>query len=117
MHCASVAIGAENFDQVWETVNIIEAVKSCSHALALTGLEYIASYGDLIHAFGVNEQAGAAHYAEWGYNEHRSSSSFNAAQYLANYADLQAAFGSDLHAVTEHYINFGYNEGRVDQIL
>ena len=33
--------------------------------------EYIASYGDLIHAFGLNGDAGFEHFMNWGYDEGR----------------------------------------------
>ena len=76
-------------------------------------MEYIASYGDLINAFGANASAGASHYISYGLNEGRTEH-FNATQYLANYADLQAAFGSDTHLATIHFIQYGYAEGRTD---
>ena len=87
------------------------------------GLEYIASYGDLINAFRNQvaasahpEDIGSTHYIVSGYAEHRAPDLFNAAQYLANYTDLQAAFHGDLHAATGHYITQGYFEGRTDHV-
>jgi hypothetical protein len=77
------------------------------------GLAYIASYEDLIAAFGANDSAGAAHFIESGRFEGRTVS-FNPYQYLANYADLQAAFGFNTEAATLHYITAGYYEGRND---
>jgi len=74
-------------------------------------LAYLASYPDLINAFGINEAAAAAHYRQYGATEGRVVT-FNASQYLANYADLRAAFGSDLEAAKRHYILYGYKEGR-----
>jgi hypothetical protein len=79
------------------------------------GLEYIASYPDLIAAFGANAAAGTQHYVAMGQSEGRVPSSFNAHQYLANYPDLQAAFGTNLTAARVHYITFGYFEGRTDK--
>lgn len=79
------------------------------------GLEYIASYPDLIAAFGANAAAGTQHYVAMGQSEGRVPSSFNAHQYLANYPDLQAAFGTNLTAARIHYITFGYFEGRTDK--
>lgn len=78
------------------------------------GLQYIASYGDLIAALGANAAAGARHYQQFGRAEGRSPDSFNEMQYLANYADLRAAFGSDTRRATIHYILYGYAEGRTD---
>lgn len=77
------------------------------------GLEYIASYTDLMNAFGTNGTAGEAHYWQTGQFEGRTVS-FDPVQYLANYADLQAAFGSDTEAAALHYITNGYAEGRTD---
>lgn len=74
-------------------------------------LAYIASYPDLINAFGIDENAAAAHYQKIGATERRVVI-FSASQYLANYADLRAAFGSDLEAAKRHYILYGYKEGR-----
>jgi hypothetical protein len=81
------------------------------------GYQYIASYGDLIEAFGANERAGAFHFVSNGFAEGRVRDNFDAAQYLANYPDLQAAFGTDEAAATIHFINSGYFEGRTDHVL
>jgi hypothetical protein len=81
------------------------------------GLQYIASHGDLIAAFGANAAAGEAHYLSNGESEGRAKDTFNETQYLANYGDLQAAFGNDTEAATVHYIQFGFAEGRVDEAL
>ncbi|MEK7737144.1 MAG: calcium-binding protein, partial [Pseudomonadota bacterium] len=75
------------------------------------GLDYIASYADLIAAFGANADAGVAHYIQSGLQEGRSAS-FDADFYLAKYGDLRAAFGADAHAATLHYIVSGSHEGR-----
>ena len=74
---------------------------------AFDGLEYIASYPDLIRAFGADRAAGERHYQAFGKAEGRVPNSFNARQYLANYKDLQRAFGTDLQAAARHYITFG----------
>jgi len=75
------------------------------------GLEYIATYADLIAAFGTDAEAGVAHYIQSGQQEGRTAS-FDAAFYLAKYRDLRAAFGADTHAATLHYVVFGSHEGR-----
>ena len=75
------------------------------------GLKYIASYADLIAAFGTNAEAGIAHYLQSGLQEGRSAG-FDAEFYLARYADLRAAFGTDANAAAMHYISFGSHEGR-----
>jgi arylsulfatase A-like enzyme len=79
------------------------------------GLQYIASYPDLIRALGANRAAGERHYQQYGRAEGRSQDSFNEQQYLANYADLRAAFGSNVERATIHYITHGYYEGRTDK--
>ena len=78
------------------------------------GLQYIASYGDLIAAFGANRAAGEQHFLSNGQAEGRQADLFSETQYLRNYGDLQAAFGTDVNAATAHFITSGANEGRVD---
>ena len=82
---------------------------------AFDGLEYIASYPDLIRALGADAAAGTRHYQLYGQAEGRVPASFDARQYLANYADLRAAFGTNLTAARSHYITYGYREGRTDK--
>jgi len=77
-------------------------------------LAYIASYGDLIEAYGPDDISGFNHFLQWGLSAGRSIS-FDADQYLANYADLQEAYGSDTEAATAHYIKWGYSAGRTDE--
>ena len=50
-------------------------------------LAYIASYDDLVHAFGANTAAGKQHYIAHGYDEGRSVT-FDGLQYIATYGDL-----------------------------
>ena len=76
------------------------------------GLEYIASYRDLITAFGANKAAGESHYNSNGRSEGRVVS-FDGLEYIASYADLSAAFGPNEDAGTAHYIQVGQREGRV----
>jgi hypothetical protein len=78
------------------------------------GLEYIASYGDLIRAFGANAAAGNQHYQLSGQAEGRILDRFNVRQYLAKYPDLEAAFGTNYLAAITHFITNGYYEGRSD---
>jgi Ca2+-binding RTX toxin-like protein len=75
------------------------------------GLRYIASYGDLITAYGTNSAAGLNHYIVAGFNEGRSTS-FNGLNYIASYADLMNAFGANAAAGVNHFISSGYTEGR-----
>ena len=82
---------------------------------SFAGLDYIASYGDLIAAFGAQADAGVTHFVANGFTEGRARDLFDAAGYLANYADLRAAFGADEEAATRHYITNGLFEGRTDE--
>jgi len=81
------------------------------------GLDYIASYGDLINAFksaGSEKSVlddGASHYITNGLNEGRTTT-FNGLDYIASYADLIKAFGVDGDAGAYHYIEHGVSEGR-----
>ncbi|SJZ85141.1 beta strand repeat-containing protein [Consotaella salsifontis] len=89
------------------------------HRLAENPLDYIASYGDLIQAFGGQSQsdlvaAGLNHYRAAGFDEgRRDGIDFDVDQYLENYSDLQSVFGADEGAATAHYINAGYLEHRL----
>ena len=76
------------------------------------GLAYIASYPDLIAAFGTNAEAGTRHYIEFGRAEGRIPN-FNGLAYIASYPDLIAAFGANAEAAARHYIEFGRAEGRI----
>ena len=78
------------------------------------GLQYIASYSDLIAAFGANRAAGEQHYLNFGHTEGRAVDTFNETQYLNNYGDLRAAFGTNDQLATQHFITNGLSEGRND---
>ena len=78
----------------------------------LDALRYIASYPDLIRAFGADAAKGRAHYESSGLREGRSIS-FDPSAYLTRYADLRNSFGQDLLAATRHYIEYGFAEGRI----
>jgi len=75
------------------------------------GLSYIASYADLIQAFGSNAEAGAAHYAAYGLAEGRRIT-FDGLEYIAGYGDLIQALHRDAAAGAAHYIDWGFTEGR-----
>ena len=83
---------------------------------SFNGLDYIASYPDLIAAFKTGtlsqvEDNGAAHYINSGINENRTTS-FNGLDYIASYADLIKAFGANSDAGAFHFIENGVNENR-----
>jgi hypothetical protein len=81
------------------------------------GLDYVASYRDLINAFksaGSEKavlDAGATHYIQNGVNEGRTTT-FNGLDYIASYGDLIKAFGVNGDAGAYHYIENGSSEGR-----
>ena len=77
-------------------------------------LNYIASYGDLINAFGIDIEAAKSHYTNYGKSEGRSLTSFSATDYLSKYSDLSATFGDDKTSALKHYIQYGHKEGRTD---
>jgi ELWxxDGT repeat protein len=73
-------------------------------------LNFVASYGDLINAFGTNQQA-----AQNWYNtrEPNRAETFDGLDYVASYGDLIHALGANNDAGATHYIDYGHNEGRV----
>ncbi|HEV7253769.1 MAG TPA: hypothetical protein VGN97_11855 [Mesorhizobium sp.] len=85
-------------------------------------LDYVASYADLIQAFGDYGSApnaanlGRDHYINIGRGEGRQAT-FDAWQYLENYDDLTAAFGRNVDAATQHFIQYGFYEGRTDDAV
>ena len=74
-------------------------------------LNYIASYPDLIRAFGDDQFFAAKHYFSNGIAEGRTVT-FDPLAYIASYDDLIRAFGTDATAGAEHYIKNGFREGR-----
>jgi len=74
-------------------------------------LRYIASYTDLIVAYGTDYAKGQDHYARNGALEGRSIT-FDPTAYLNKYADLKQLYGYDTYNATIHYITIGYYEGR-----
>ena len=89
----------------------ITAGHSEGRNVSFDALGYVASYADLVSAFGTNTTAATQHYITAGYSEGRSVS-FDPEFYLAKYADLRTAFGIDKLAATQHFIVSGYKEGR-----
>jgi hypothetical protein len=78
---------------------------------------FVASYGDLINAFGTNQQAAQNWYNTREPIEQRAET-FDGLDYVASYPDLISAFksaGSEhatLDAGATHFIDYGHNEGR-----
>jgi hypothetical protein len=78
---------------------------------AAKALEYVASHGDLMSAFGANAEAGRIHFERLGGVEERAIT-FDGLGYVASYADLITALGPNALAGVRHYIMAGRSEGR-----
>lgn len=100
---------------VVENTPIVPTEILASEWTDLMAAQYIASYPDLIAAFGLNFDAARNHYQQHGMGEGRKID-FDTEQYLANYTDLQNAFGDNLMAATQHFITNGHREGRTDSL-
>ena len=75
---------------------------------------YMSTYPDLSNAFGDDEVAALAHFANSGMSEGRQGcADFNVQAYKNNNMDLQNAFGDNLATYYLHYISCGKAEGRV----
>lgn len=74
-------------------------------------LRYIASYTDLIVAYGTDYKKGQDHYARLSATEGRTIT-FDPTAYLNKYSDLRQQYGYDTYNATIHYITIGYYEGR-----
>ena len=75
-------------------------------------MAYVASYSDLIEAFGTNTEIASLHYIEAGYREGRKVT-FDPEFYLSKFSDLRAVFNRDFEAATKDFINAEYSKGRV----
>lgn len=105
---ANITIQATNLlGQVVEDTFSVTTVDSSFDSGA-----YIASYDDLINAFGYDLTAGALHYGQNGLSEGRQIT-FEADEYIASYADLIQSLGYDLAGSAQHFINNGSKEGRL----
>ncbi len=76
-------------------------------------LNYIASYGDLIIAFGADTDAARSHYTNYGKLEGRSLDDFDEWGYLASNNELINAYRFDPMGIVQHYISFGYSQGKL----
>ena len=74
-------------------------------------LAYIASYTDLIAAYGTDAGTGLQHYVHHGHGEGRQIE-FDGLAYIRGYSDLVDAFGADGQAGARHFIEYGHREGR-----
>ena len=88
------------------------AVQLIVNPVSADPLSYLATYPDLITAFGLDSAAATRHYAEYGFHEGRVLDGFDEISYLATYPDLITEFGLDGAAATRHYVQHGFHEGR-----
>lgn len=73
-----------------------------------TAMEYIASYPDLMAAFGCDDEAGMRHYLMYGHDELRPVT-FDALKYIASNIDLMSAFETDRIAGARHAIAYYFS--------
>jgi hypothetical protein len=101
-----------NFEGIDRLANI-ESLQFAdkTEQITSTPLEYIASYPDLMNAFGTNAAAGFDHFLNSGTAEGRTLT-FDGLEYIASYGDLIGAFGANAEAGATHYIAHGRVEGR-----
>ncbi|MCG8429674.1 MAG: hypothetical protein MJA29_00645, partial [Candidatus Omnitrophica bacterium] len=79
----------------------------------LDAWEYLASYTDLMTAYGADDAAAANHYNVQGGPIEGRSITFNAWAYLASYEDLMNFYGFDAIGAAHHYVLTGLPvEGR-----
>ena len=83
----------------------------------LESLNYLASYDDLINAFGNDTTAASSHYQSHGHQERRDLDNFDEWGYLASNGDLIGAFGNNTTEAIKHYISYGKSEGRSTNIF
>ena len=72
---------------------------------------YLASYDDLINAFGTNIDQAIVHYYTYGVSERRAPNRFNDTAYLTKYSDVANDPYYSAHAA-EHYVRHGKSEQR-----
>ena len=101
----------EGLDRLVSIETLTFADQSLPSTRADSALEYIASYTDLIAAFGDNAAAGFNHFIGNGYAEGRTVN-FDGLEYIASYGDLMNVFGTNSDAGASHYIVAGQTEGR-----
>jgi len=99
------------FDILVDVEQVLVPTPGAMPALDYSSLEYIASYPDLMDAFGLDRGAAINHLAYTGTYEGRWFE-FDGLQYIASYGDLIAAFGANADSGAAHYITAGRFEGR-----
>jgi hypothetical protein len=105
-------LGGEGLDTLSNVEKLAFFDSTVDAANVDTGLEYVASYTDLLSVFGTDAQAGVNHFVAAGYTEEGRTVTFDALQYIASYDDLINAFGAESDAGASHYVAAGFAEGR-----
>jgi RTX calcium-binding nonapeptide repeat (4 copies) len=95
-----------------ETIQFDDTAVSTNSLPQFKGYDYLASYNDLIIAFGPNEMNAFDHYIYHGAFEGRQADAFDGYQYIASYGDLIEAFGANEQAGAQHFVSNGFAEGR-----
>ena len=105
-------VNTANGNDGTDTLKQIETMQFANINIGLVnGLEYIASYADLVSVFGINADAAISHYLQYGVHEGRAAS-FDGLKYIASHTDLIATYGLNANAAVSHYIQYGVHEGR-----
>src|SRR4029453_8967547 len=94
-----------------ETIQFDDTAVAANSLAQFNGYDYLASYDDLIVAFGPNEMDAFNHYIYNGAFEGRQADAFDGYQYLATYDDLITAFGANERAAAFHFVSNGFEEG------
>ena len=103
----------ESFGNTFDADSILQS----RELTELESLNYLASYDDLINAFGNDTTAASSHYQSHGHQERRDLDNFDEWGYLASYGDLIGAFGNNTTEAIKHYISYGKSEGRSTNIF
>jgi RTX calcium-binding nonapeptide repeat (4 copies) len=117
---ATVFSNVEGVDHLYNIEGLQFADKT-EHITAKP-LEYIASYPDLMAAFGTSAAAGFDHFLNSGYAEGRTVT-FDGLEYIASYGDLINAFHTQVAVDpnpdigAKHYIVAGYTEQRAPDLF
>ncbi len=95
-----------------ETLQFADKTIANSSVSQFRGLDYIASFNDLIPAFGLNAQAAFDHYITNGFFEGRVQDNFRGFDYIASYDDLIRNLPANEDEAVRHFISNGFTEGR-----
>lgn len=126
-----LAVSAGTFDEFWtsygsvtgkslggfiQNPNVSSLPNPIAPRAAQIDIDYIASYNDLVIAFGANVELGVNHYYNFGISEGRKSDRFNEFGYLLANPDVADHSYFKFNPAL-HYVLHGYNEGRPQAII